>query len=61
MQVDCVLKPRYKKVYGKRSWVVSGLPGAKVCRGTELSSDQSQMYNIATIGLPITLPVDLNR
>ena len=41
--------------------VVSGLPGAKVCRGTKLSSDQSQMYNIATIGLPITIPVHLNR
>ena len=41
--------------------VVSGLPGAKVCRGTKLSSDQSQMYNIATVGLPTTIPVHLNR
>ena len=42
-------------------WVVSGLPGAKVCRGTKFSSDQSQIYNIATIGLPTTIPVHLNR
>ena len=47
------LKPHFR--------VVSGLPGAKVCRGTKLSADQSQMYCIATIGLPITIPVHLNR
>ena len=34
---------------GESIRVVSGLPGANVCRGTKLSSDQSQMYNIATI------------
>ena len=41
--------------------VVSGLPGAKVCRGTKHSSDPSQMYNNTTIGLPTTIPVHLNR
>ena len=38
-------------------WVVSGLPGAKVRRGTKHSSDPSPMYNITTIGLPTTIPV----
>ena len=44
-------------------WEVSGLPGAKVRRGTKHSSDPSQMYkyNITTIGLPTTIPVHLNH
>ena len=44
----------------RKHWVVSGLPGAKVRRGTKRSSDPSQMYNITTIGLPTTIPVHLN-
>ena len=44
-----------------RNRVVSGLPGAKVRRGTKRSSDPSQMYNITTIGLPTTIHVYLNR
>ena len=41
--------------------VVSGLPGAKVRRGTKHSSDPSQMYDTTTIGLPTTIPVHFNR
>ena len=33
----------------------------KVRRGTKHSSDPSQMYNLATIGLPTTIPVHSNR
>ena len=40
-------------------WVVSGLPGAKVHRGTKHLSDLSHSYNITTIELPTTIPVHL--
>ena len=47
--------------------VVSGLPGAKVRRGTKDSFDPSQMYAIPfysttrSIGLPTTMSDHLNR